>query len=58
MAHERNRVKRRLREALRSEVIEFEYEADIVFVARNTVKNAGYEELCRDVRGLLSWCKS
>ena len=57
-AHERNRAKRRIKEALRSELEGFGTGAEIVFVAKRGILTASFEDLRTDVRTLLNWCAS
>lgn len=44
-AVQRNKIKRRLREAMRLRIDEIEPGWDIVFIARNPIRNATYSEM-------------
>ena len=53
-ACERNRAKRRIREALRSELEGMEAAGSFVFVATRRIKEAAFEDIRNDVRVLLA----
>ena len=52
-AVERNRIKRRLREAVRENLVKLRPKRDVVFVGRSRLKDADYEAICAVVRELL-----
>jgi len=53
----RNRIKRRMREAVRRRLFRLEPEWDIVFNPRRSVLTAPMEDLAREVERLFSRCK-
>lgn len=53
----RNRLKRRMREAVRSQLSRISGNYAIVFNPRRTVLDAPFEELCREVGRVFARCK-
>jgi ribonuclease P protein component len=53
----RNRLKRRMRGAVREELIHLPDDWRIVFNPRRTVLDAPFEELCREVGRIFGRCK-
>jgi ribonuclease P protein component len=56
-AVERNRVKRRMREAVRGQVGTFPPNWAIVFNPRRNVLEAPFEDLCREVGRIFARCR-
>jgi ribonuclease P protein component len=56
-AVDRNRLKRRMREAVRGQLDAAAAGWAIVFNPRRSVLDAPFEELCREVRRVLTRCK-
>jgi len=52
-AVERNRAKRRIREALRVTLSESDPKAEIVLVAMRRINKADFGDICQDLRSLL-----
>lgn len=53
----RNRLKRRMREAIGSQLEKAPERWSIVFNPRRTVADAPYEDLCREIGRILERCK-
>ena len=53
----RNRIKRRLREAVRTQIDSLPLNWAIVFNPRRAVLDASFEDLCREVGRLFARCK-
>ncbi len=56
-AVKRNRLKRRMREAVRNECAALPTNWSIVFNPRRTVATAPFEDLCREVGRIFARCK-
>jgi len=56
-AVERNRLKRRMREAVRSQACKLPVNWAIVFNPRRSALEAGFEDLCREVGRVFMRCK-
>jgi ribonuclease P protein component len=56
-AVERNRAKRRIKEALKLELNESAPQSEIVFVARSVIKKASFDEIRNDMKKLLDKAK-
>jgi ribonuclease P protein component len=56
-AVERNRAKRRIREALKLELTESTPNSEMVFVARAVIKTASFEDIRKDIKKLLDKAK-
>jgi ribonuclease P protein component len=54
---QRNRVKRRMKEAVRSQLEALPQNWSVVFNPRRSVLNAPFEELCREVGRIFARCK-
>ena len=52
----RNRIKRRMREAVRSELSRIPASWNVVFNPRRTVLDAGFEDLCREIARVFDRC--
>jgi ribonuclease P protein component len=52
----RNRIKRRMREAVRSQCSQLAANWTIVFNPRRTVLSASFEDLCREVGRIFARC--
>jgi ribonuclease P protein component len=55
-AVQRNRIKRRMREAVRREFSQLAWDWTIVFNPRRNVLNATFEDLCREVGRIFAQC--
>ncbi len=53
----RNRLKRRMREAVRTHLLSLPPQCSIVFNPRRTVLEAPFEDLCREIGRILARCK-
>ena len=57
-AVERNRLKRRMREAVRSQRASMPHHWAVVFNPRRNVLNAPFQELCREVGRIFARCNA
>ena len=57
-AVERNRIRRRMREAVRTQLPAMPDNWAIVFNPRRTVLNAPFEDLCREAGRIFARCKA
>ena len=53
----RNRLKRRMREAVRKHLLNLPERCSIVFNPRRTVLEASFDDLCREVSRIFARCK-
>lgn len=56
-AVDRNRIRRRLREAIRAQLTDAPSSWSIVFNPRRTVLDASFEDLCRETARVFTRCK-
>lgn len=57
-AHDRNRIRRKLREAVRHEIAKASSEVDFIFHPRRNVLDAALPELRREVERVFLKCKA
>jgi ribonuclease P protein component len=55
-AVQRNRIKRRMREAIRSQYDQLAYDWTIVFNPRRNVLTTKFEDLCREIGRIFAQC--